>query len=222
MNNKYVLPNLVRYFRDMKNEATSHDKIVLLLSIAILVGCGYGALRNLFITVHWSKALLVTVAIVFSVMVWLVSFALGVIFRAPSWQHVFPPYRLVGMATVPALFISIVVGWITGTALFKISFSQSIGASFLGYMSILIVMHLLYLLRAPSAKQAVKIFHDPNMLTVNSHRSVWIYPAIGVLVLFWVARRYIPVELEAIGHIAVIASIAASVMYSGFGAGYIP
>ncbi|GAI48899.1 unnamed protein product, partial [marine sediment metagenome] len=74
MANKQVSSELKRYFHEMKNDATSHDKVFLLITIAILVGCGVGSFRNLSATVHWPKATFALAAIILGVTVWLASF----------------------------------------------------------------------------------------------------------------------------------------------------
>jgi hypothetical protein len=222
MNNKYVLPNLARYFREMKNEATSHDKIALLLSVAILVSCGAWAYRDLTTSMQWPKSTVLLVGVAILTTVWLVSFALGVILRARTWLPVFPPYQLIGRAAVPALVTAIIAGSVAGTVLFEMSLVKSAGVSFLGYIVVLIIMHFLFLLHLPITRIAVRLTHNPNIMTVDSHRYMWLFPAIGVLVLLLAGKALATEDAEAVRHIAVTAAIATSTTLAGFGAGFIP
>ena len=222
MINSSIASNLTRYFREMMNQATSHDKIVLLLTTAIWIGCGYGAYQALAVSRQWSKGLLLALGVVVGLVIWLLSFSLGVMLRPQRWSHVFPPFRLMGIAAVPALVISMITGSVAGTALFKISLSQSIGASFMGYGITFFASYILFLMHAPFTRTAVRITRNPNIMTVDSHRYLWLFPALGVLALFFLLKRLLPVELETAHSIVITAAITTSTVFAGFGAGYIP
>jgi hypothetical protein len=55
MADKRILPNPIRYYREMRNHATSHDKFILLLAGGILVGCGVGTFRGPATAMEWSS-----------------------------------------------------------------------------------------------------------------------------------------------------------------------
>jgi hypothetical protein len=221
MTNKQISSELKRYFYEMKNDATSHDKVALLVTIAILVGCGYGTYGNLIASMQSSKGLVLLIGITLIVTIWLVGFALGVLFRT-DWTYVFPPYRMIGAATVPAFIIAVATGSIAGKYLFKTPVLESSGGAFGGYLTILIVMHFLFLLHAPLTRKTVQLNHNPNITIVDSHRYMWLFPALGVLILYLVSKKVAPEESRALYHVAVTSGIVVSTIFAGFGAGYIP
>jgi hypothetical protein len=222
MAERHIVSILAKYFRDMKNQATSFDKFYLLASICLWLGCGIGAYKGLTASMHWPKALVLFSGIIVIAVVWLVGFSLGVSLRAPRWEHVFPPYGLIGKAVIPALLLAILSGSLAGMALFDISLNSSAIASFWGYIGVTIVMLILFLIHTPWTRAAVRLTRNPNVMTVDSHRFIWFFPALGVLAIFFIAKRFVPAESEAIRHIATTAAIATSTTLAGFGAGYIP
>lgn len=222
MADKRILPNLVRYLREMKNDATSHDRLILLLSGGILVGCGVGTFRNPAAALGWPTVLIVLVGLVVGAGIWLMNFTLGVLRRAPAWRPAFPPYQLVVAATVPVFVVAMVIGCGIGTVLFQLPVLKAGIASLLGHIAIVVTMHLLFKAHAPLTRQAVQTTHNPNIMTVDSHRYMWLFPALGVLGLFLVGMWAAPESMESLRHVAVTAAIVTAAFLAGFGAGYIP
>ena len=222
MANKNISQCLVLYFREMKNHATSHDKIAMLLSICIWIGCSLSAYKDLAISMQSLKFVVFAGAVIIIILLWLTGFSLGVIFRGPHWEPVFPPYGLIGMATVPSFLIGVVFGSLAGVILFNTSLQTCTGISFRSGVVVLIVTHILFLLHTPLTRAAVRSTHNINIKTVDSHRYMWLFPALSVLALFWVTKYLAPAESEMSRHISTTAAIVLSVTMTSFGAGYIP
>ena len=96
METKGVGPNLVKYLREMRNDATSHDKVILLLSAAILAGTAITRFKPLIAAKKWPMEESVLAGIVAALVLWLVSFSLGVGMRKRNWRPEFPPLGLIG------------------------------------------------------------------------------------------------------------------------------
>lgn len=217
-----IAAELARYFREMSSNATTHDKVMLAIVIAILAGCGASTCRGLIASKQWPVAVALLLSLVAETCIWILGFALGIKLRAPAWRDVFPPYKLIGRGMIPAVVVGMAVGCVLGPALSGVTATKAAIASSLGQLSMLAMMHLLFVLYAPVTRKAVQITHNPNIMTVDSHRYIWLFPALGVLVVFLVGRAIISQDAEALRHIATAAATATSAILAGFGSGFIP
>lgn len=222
MNDKRISPNLVRYFREMKNDATSHDKIILLLSGGILVYCCIGTYKDVVAANHWSEWLAVLVGLAIGTLVWLFAFGLGVLLRLNPWRPTFPPHQMIRRALFPAFVISILLGVLCSVVLFKLATDYGFAASLLGNAITFAVSYVLFVLHSPLTQAAIKRTGNPNIMTVDSHRYMWLFPALAVLTVSLTAMALAAPELSAFVHTTVSAGIATALVMAGFGAGYIP
>jgi len=216
----YVLSELSRYFRDMKNDATSHDKIMVLVSVGILIGAGTVVFKGVGASVP--GGLVFTISLGTGLVLWLVAFSLGVLLRARAWPQVFPPYQLIGRATVPVLILAFALGCLLGVILYGVSLSRAATAAVLGHLATVAVMHVLFRLHTPVTTAAIKVAHNPNVATVDSHRYMWLFPAIGVVVVLLVCRASGLQDFGVVRHVAATAAIVTAIGLAGFGSGYIP
>lgn len=222
MTNQRILSNLSRYFREMSRDATAHDKIILAASIAIVAGCAAGTYRGLIASKQWSIVAALLLGLVAGTFMWILGFGLGIKLRAPTWRDVFPPYQLIARGTIPAVVVGIAVGCVLGPTLFGVTLSRAAGVSFLGQVLTLVVLHFLFVLHTPVTRKAVSITNNPNIMTVDSHRYMWLFLALGVLAVFLLGRAVVPPDSEQLRHVGVTAAMATSIVLAGFGSGYIP
>jgi len=219
---KRVVSELARYFREMSRDATTHDKAMLAVSIMIVAGCGASVYRELLTLRQWSVGAVLSAGLLLAVCVWLLGFAAGVHLRMPAYRAMFPPTQLLGAATVPAVLIGIGVASWLGSTLLGVALLRSIKVSFGGQVLSAVVMYLLFALHTPLTQKAVALTGNKNIMTVDSHRCIWLFPALGVLTVFLVGRSHTAPDARLLWSIQMTAAVTTSIFTAGFGSGYIP
>ena len=220
MGDKRITANLVKYVHDTRTQATSHDKFHILLTATILIGVGVATFHDL--VMPWPKEAALAIGLLAVGAAWVLGFAAGVKMRARIWEQKYPPYELIARATVPCLVIALAAGLMVGRFMLDVPTAQALGVSFLGWLAVGVLMHLLFALHAPWTKAAIKTTGNPNINTVDSHRHAWFFPALGVLAIY--LAGFVPALADAQTSVAVAvsAAIATSWTMAGFGSGYIP
>lgn len=222
MTDKYILSNLSRFFREMSSYATAAHKIIFAISIAIIAGCATGTYRGIIAAKQWSMVAALLIGLVAGTFMWVLGFGLGVKLRAPAWRDVFPPYQLIARGTIPAIIVGIAIGCVLGLILFGVTVSKAVVVPLLGLVSTLVVFHLLFVLYTPVTRKVVSITNITNVMTVESLQCMWLFPALGVLAVFLIARAVVPADSEQLRQIGVTATMATSIVLAGFGSSFIP
>jgi len=218
---KKVFRSLATYVRELRDEATTHCKVNMLLSCGIVLGCTITQLREWIVGDSDSLTTRLVLGLQGLLLAWLVAFSIGVWFRKRKYTGRYPPYDMIGRVLIPGLAFGTACATGFSMAFTELKTPQAVFFGGISAATVTLVAVLLFWVHQPLTRKAIEMTRDPNVAVVDSHRHMWLFPALGVLAVSLIGWLGKPEE-AAMVPTAVAAATGTWVCWAGFGSGYIP
>jgi len=222
MVDRRVSENFLRFLRELRDDASTIEIIHLLLSVTLLAGSAKYTWDKLGVKPDWPSVGLAAGCLIIATLAWLLGFASGVRLRKEGWKAAYPPFDLIGRALAPTFILSVAVAMPVSKFVFPVGMQTGALVALEAWAVVMLAVVLLAVVHTPWTRWAIRQRGDHNIVVVDSYLHMWLFPALGVVLLYLLGPAFLSLgETDALA-VSVSAGIAASLALAGFGSGYIP